>query len=99
MTVLAHRWTERDMRASRRSQAAISAWNERTVMASEGLRIHHVDLAVSDVSRSLQFYLTLLGPCGLREGSASRPIGVLRRSFTSRWGTRSVSRAASRRWR
>jgi catechol 2,3-dioxygenase-like lactoylglutathione lyase family enzyme len=29
--------------------------------------IHHVDLAVSDVARSLDFYLTLLGPLGLRE--------------------------------
>jgi catechol 2,3-dioxygenase-like lactoylglutathione lyase family enzyme len=29
--------------------------------------IHHVDLAVSDVARSLDFYLTLLGPLGLYE--------------------------------
>lgn len=31
--------------------------------------IHHVDLAVSDVDRSLAFYLALLGPFGLREES------------------------------
>ena len=36
-------------------------------MAANGLRIHHVDLAVSDVERSLAFYLALLGPLGLRE--------------------------------
>jgi glyoxylase I family protein len=30
-------------------------------------RIHHVDLAVSDVQRSLEFYLAVLGPAGLRE--------------------------------
>ncbi len=29
--------------------------------------IHHVDLAVSDVERSLAFYLGLLGPLGVRE--------------------------------
>lgn len=29
--------------------------------------IHHVDLAVSDVERSLAFYLGILGPLGLRE--------------------------------
>ncbi len=31
--------------------------------------IHHVDLAVSDVERSLAFYLELLGPLGLVEDS------------------------------
>jgi catechol 2,3-dioxygenase-like lactoylglutathione lyase family enzyme len=31
--------------------------------------IHHVDLAVSDVERSLAFYLELLGPLGLAEDS------------------------------
>jgi glyoxylase I family protein len=31
--------------------------------------IHHVDLAVRDVERSLGFYLAVLGPCGLREVS------------------------------
>lgn len=36
-------------------------------MASEGFRIHHLDLAVSDVARSLEFYLAMLGPCGLKE--------------------------------
>jgi catechol 2,3-dioxygenase-like lactoylglutathione lyase family enzyme len=36
-------------------------------MATDGLRIHHVDLAVTDVGRSLAFYLALLGPFGLRE--------------------------------
>jgi glyoxylase I family protein len=37
-------------------------------MASErGLRLHHIDLAVSDVERSLAFYLAVLGPVGLRE--------------------------------
>ncbi len=29
--------------------------------------IHHVDLAVSDVERSLAFYMALLGPFGLHE--------------------------------
>ncbi len=33
--------------------------------------IHHVDLAVQDVERSLAFYLALLGPFGLREESRS----------------------------
>ena len=32
-----------------------------------GVSIHHIDLAVSDVDRSLAFYLGLLGPFGLRE--------------------------------
>jgi catechol 2,3-dioxygenase-like lactoylglutathione lyase family enzyme len=31
--------------------------------------IHHVDLAVRDVARSLEFYLAVLGPLGLREDS------------------------------
>jgi catechol 2,3-dioxygenase-like lactoylglutathione lyase family enzyme len=31
--------------------------------------IHHVDLAVTDVERSLAFYLELLGPLGLVEDS------------------------------
>jgi glyoxylase I family protein len=31
--------------------------------------IHHVDLAVRDVERSLAFYLAVLGPFGLREAS------------------------------
>ena len=30
--------------------------------------IHHVDLAVADVERSLAFYLDLLGPLGWAEG-------------------------------
>lgn len=34
--------------------------------------IHHVDLAVRDVARSLAFYLTVLGPLGLREESRDR---------------------------
>lgn len=34
---------------------------------SDGLRIHHVDLAVGEVERSLAFYLAVLGPLGLRE--------------------------------
>ena len=34
-------------------------------MASQG--IHHVDLAVADVERSLAFYLDLLGPLGWAE--------------------------------
>jgi len=29
--------------------------------------LHHVDLAVADVDRSLQFYLALLGPLGAKE--------------------------------
>ena len=29
--------------------------------------IHHIDLAVSDVERSLAFYLAVLGPVGLHE--------------------------------
>ena len=29
--------------------------------------IHHIDLAVSDVERSIAFYLGLLGPFGMRE--------------------------------
>ena len=29
--------------------------------------IHHVDLAVADVERSLAFYLALLGPIGVEE--------------------------------
>jgi glyoxylase I family protein len=36
-------------------------------MAARRLRIHHVDLTVSDVERSLAFYLAVLGPAGLRE--------------------------------
>jgi glyoxylase I family protein len=32
-----------------------------------GVSIHHIDLAVSDVERSLAFYLGLLGPFGLKE--------------------------------
>lgn len=35
---------------------------EQAVMPAKGL--HHVDLAVSDVERSLAFYLDLLGPLG-----------------------------------
>ncbi len=31
--------------------------------------IHHIDLAVKDVERSLAFYLALLGPLGLEEDS------------------------------
>ncbi len=34
--------------------------------------IHHVDLAVRDVERSLAFYLQLLGPLGLEEDSRYR---------------------------
>jgi catechol 2,3-dioxygenase-like lactoylglutathione lyase family enzyme len=33
-------------------------------MPAKGLGVHHVDLAVSDVERSLAFYLELLGPLG-----------------------------------
>jgi catechol 2,3-dioxygenase-like lactoylglutathione lyase family enzyme len=33
-----------------------------------GKRVHHVDLAVADVERSLAFYLDLLGPLGWAEG-------------------------------
>ena len=29
--------------------------------------LHHLDLAVADVERSLQFYLALLGPLGVKE--------------------------------
>ena len=29
--------------------------------------LHHLDLAVADVERSLQFYLGLLGPLGVQE--------------------------------
>jgi glyoxylase I family protein len=29
--------------------------------------MHHIDLAVTDVQRSLAFYLAVLGPVGLRE--------------------------------
>ena len=36
------------------------------------LMIHHVDLAVSDVDRTLEFYRAVLGPLGL--GSHVRPI-------------------------
>ena len=32
-----------------------------------GRGIQHVDLAVSDVDRSLAFYMELLGPLGLKE--------------------------------
>ena len=32
-----------------------------------GVSIHHIDLAVGDVERSLAFYQGLLGPFGLRE--------------------------------
>jgi catechol 2,3-dioxygenase-like lactoylglutathione lyase family enzyme len=31
------------------------------------LRLHHIDLTVSDVRRSLEFYLAVLGPFGLYE--------------------------------
>jgi catechol 2,3-dioxygenase-like lactoylglutathione lyase family enzyme len=31
--------------------------------------IHHVDLAVTDVTRSVEFYLSLLGPLGWAEGA------------------------------
>ena len=41
-------------------------------MLTHGLRIHHVDLAVSDVERSLAFYLAVLGPLGLREWRRQR---------------------------
>jgi catechol 2,3-dioxygenase-like lactoylglutathione lyase family enzyme len=34
--------------------------------------IHHVDLAVRDVDRSLAFYLALLGPLGLEEDARYR---------------------------
>ena len=36
------------------------------------LMIHHVDLAVGDVERSLEFYRAILGPLGL--GSHVRPV-------------------------
>ena len=36
------------------------------------LMIHHVDLAVGDVDRSLEFYRAILGPLGL--GSHVRPV-------------------------
>jgi catechol 2,3-dioxygenase-like lactoylglutathione lyase family enzyme len=42
--------------------------------------IHHVDLAVSDVERSLAFYLGLLGPLGLEEAAR----------FTSYRGTEEI---------
>jgi catechol 2,3-dioxygenase-like lactoylglutathione lyase family enzyme len=29
-----------------------------------GTLVHHIDLAVADVERSLAFYLTVLGPLG-----------------------------------
>ena len=32
-----------------------------------GVSIHHIDVAVSDVERSLAFYLGLLGPFGMKE--------------------------------
>ena len=32
-----------------------------------GTLIHHIDLAVADVERSLAFYLAVLGPLGLHE--------------------------------
>jgi catechol 2,3-dioxygenase-like lactoylglutathione lyase family enzyme len=32
-----------------------------------GIGIQHIDLAVTDVERTLDFYRTLLGPLGLRE--------------------------------
>jgi glyoxylase I family protein len=31
------------------------------------LSIHHIDLAVADVERSLAFYLAVLGPLGMHE--------------------------------
>jgi glyoxylase I family protein len=34
--------------------------------------IHHVDLAVRDVERSLAFYLAVLGPSGLHEAGRDR---------------------------
>ena len=36
------------------------------------LMIHHVDLAVSDVDRTIDFYKAVLGPLGL--GSHVRPV-------------------------
>ena len=33
-------------------------------MPAKGLGVHHIDLAVSDVERSLAFYLDVLGPLG-----------------------------------
>lgn len=36
-------------------------------MPTKGSGFHHVDLAVSDVERSLAFYLDLLGPVGWAE--------------------------------
>jgi glyoxylase I family protein len=36
-------------------------------MTPAGLRMHHIDLAVSDLERSLAFYLAVLGPLGLHE--------------------------------
>jgi len=41
--------------------------SEGNTVAARGLRIHHVDLTVSDVERSLAFYLAVLGPFGLHE--------------------------------
>jgi catechol 2,3-dioxygenase-like lactoylglutathione lyase family enzyme len=37
-----------------------------------GVSIHHIDLAVSDVERSLAFYLGLLGPFGMKEAGRFR---------------------------
>jgi catechol 2,3-dioxygenase-like lactoylglutathione lyase family enzyme len=49
-------------------------------MRVPGHGIQHVDLAVSDVERSLAFYMDLLGPLGLKEEERYPPTGAPRRS-------------------
>jgi catechol 2,3-dioxygenase-like lactoylglutathione lyase family enzyme len=45
--------------------------------------IHHVDLAVSDVERSLAFYLAVLGPLGLHESECYPTYRGTEEVFTS----------------
>jgi catechol 2,3-dioxygenase-like lactoylglutathione lyase family enzyme len=52
--------------------------------------IHHVDLAVADVERSLAFYLTVLGPLGLREAERYPTYRGTEEVVYLRWGDQYV---------
>ena len=52
-----------DCRADQRLHPAQGGVRKRDEMPVRGL--HHLDLAVADVQRSVAFYLALLGPLGV----------------------------------